>query len=148
MVLKTDLCRFSGLKIYPGHGMRLVRQDSTQFQFLNSKTKRLFNQRKKPSRIAWTFLYRKQHKKGIEEAGGKKARKVKRSGLTGRSIVGASLELITKKRSESGSQRKAAQEAALREVKERKKKTAAEKKDQKLAQRAQQAQAKGGRSKR
>uniref|UniRef100_A0A8R7TXZ9 Large ribosomal subunit protein eL24-related N-terminal domain-containing protein n=1 Tax=Triticum urartu TaxID=4572 RepID=A0A8R7TXZ9_TRIUA len=28
MVLKTELCRFSGQKIYPGKGIRFIRSDS------------------------------------------------------------------------------------------------------------------------
>uniref|UniRef100_A0A2P2J232 Large ribosomal subunit protein eL24-related N-terminal domain-containing protein n=1 Tax=Rhizophora mucronata TaxID=61149 RepID=A0A2P2J232_RHIMU len=28
MVLKTELCRFSGAKIYPGKGIRYIRSDS------------------------------------------------------------------------------------------------------------------------
>ena len=28
MVIKTDLCAFSGLKIWPGHGQRYVRVDN------------------------------------------------------------------------------------------------------------------------
>ena len=63
MVLKTQTCRFSGLRIYPGHGMRLTKMDSSTFLFLNSKCKRLFNQRLKPAKLAWTVFYRKAHKK-------------------------------------------------------------------------------------
>lgn len=45
MVIKTESCRFSGLRIYPGHGMTMIRVDSQVFKFLSSKTKRLFNLR-------------------------------------------------------------------------------------------------------
>ena len=63
MVLKTEVCRFSGLKIYPGHGMRLTKMDSQTFLFLNAKCKRLFNLRLRPAKLAWTTQYRKAHKK-------------------------------------------------------------------------------------
>ena len=63
MVLKTEVCRFSGLKIYPGHGMRLTKTDSQTFLFLNAKCKRLFNLRLRPAKLAWTTQYRKAHKK-------------------------------------------------------------------------------------
>ncbi|GAB4834348.1 hypothetical protein Ancab_032603 [Ancistrocladus abbreviatus] len=65
MVLKTELCRFSGAKIYPGKGIRFVRADSQVFLFSNSKCKRYFHNRLKPSKLCWTAVYRKQHKKDI-----------------------------------------------------------------------------------
>nr|BAH56890.1 AT2G36620 [Arabidopsis thaliana] len=63
MVLKTELCRFSGQKIYPGRGIRFIRSDSQVFLFLNSKCKRYFHNKLKPSKLCWTAMYRKQHKK-------------------------------------------------------------------------------------
>ena len=63
MVLKTENCSWSGLRVYPGHGMRSYLRDSRTFLFLNAKVKSLFGQRKKPARIAWTTAYRKEHKK-------------------------------------------------------------------------------------
>jgi len=63
MVLKTEKCSFSGLRVYPGHGMRLTKQDSSTFLFLNGKCKKLAAQKKKPAKLAWTTTYRKAHKK-------------------------------------------------------------------------------------
>ena len=63
MVLKTTTCRFSGLRIYPGRGILFVRTDGQQYLFINRKIKSLFGQRKRPAKIAWTTVYRKQHKK-------------------------------------------------------------------------------------
>lgn len=63
MVLKTEKCSFSGLRMYPGHGMRLTKQDSSTFLFLNGKCKKLASQKKKPAKLAWTTTYRKAHKK-------------------------------------------------------------------------------------
>jgi large subunit ribosomal protein L24e len=63
MVLKTTLCRFSGLRIYPGKGVLFVRTDSQQYLFLSKKTRKMFINRKRPAKLAWTTLYRKQHKK-------------------------------------------------------------------------------------
>lgn len=34
-----------------------------QFLFLKQKCKSLYNQRKRPAKLAWTTLYRKQHRK-------------------------------------------------------------------------------------
>jgi ribosomal protein L24E len=63
MVLKTEKCSFSGLRVYPGHGMRLTKQDSSTFLYLNGKCKKLAEQKKKPAKLAWTYAYRKAHKK-------------------------------------------------------------------------------------
>ncbi len=48
-------------------GKLYVRGDSKIFRFANGKTESLFLQRKNPRRIAWTVLFRRQHKKGISE---------------------------------------------------------------------------------
>ena len=63
MVLKTTICRFSGLRIYPGRGILYIRTDGQQYLFINQKCKSMFMQRKRPAKIAWTTTYRKQHKK-------------------------------------------------------------------------------------
>jgi large subunit ribosomal protein L24e len=48
-------------------GKIFVRGDSKVFRFFNGKSESLFLQRKNPRRIAWTVLYRRQHRKGISE---------------------------------------------------------------------------------
>ncbi|KAL2660579.1 hypothetical protein AAZV13_03G149900 [Glycine max] len=113
MVLKTELCRFSGAKIYPGKGIRFVRGDSQVFLFANSKCKRYFHNRLKPSKLTWTAMYRKQHKKDIAQEAVKKRRRAAKKPYS-RSIVGATLEVIQKKRAEKPEVRDAAREAALR----------------------------------
>ena len=35
MVVKTEVCSFSGLRIYPGHGILFIRSDSKSFKFLS-----------------------------------------------------------------------------------------------------------------
>ncbi|KAF7068629.1 hypothetical protein CFC21_074365 [Triticum aestivum] len=131
MVLKTELCRFSGAKIYPGKGIRFIRSDSQVFLFSNSKCKSYFHNRLKPAKLAWTAMYRKQHKKDIHAEAAKKRRRTTKRPYS-RSIVGASLEVIQKKRAEKPEVRDAAREAALREIKERIKKTKDEKKAKKV----------------
>ncbi|XP_050376931.1 60S ribosomal protein L24 [Argentina anserina] len=130
MVLKTELCRFSGAKIYPGRGIRFIRSDSQVFLFLNSKCKRYFHNRLKPSKITWTAMFRKQHKKDSAQESVKKKRRSTKKPYS-RSIVGATLEVIQKRRTEKPEVRDAAREAALREIKERIKKTKDEKKAKK-----------------
>lgn len=69
-MLKTTLCRFSGLRIYPGRGVLFVRTDSQQYLFLSKKTRKMYINRKRPAKLAWTTLYRKQHKKDQVRCGG------------------------------------------------------------------------------
>jgi large subunit ribosomal protein L24e len=68
MVLKTDTCSFSGLRIYPGHGQKLIRLDGKPYFFLSSKAKALFYQRRKPQTVAWTVYYRRVMKKARRRA--------------------------------------------------------------------------------
>ncbi|KAK4400722.1 60S ribosomal protein L24 [Sesamum angolense] len=126
----TELCRFSGAKIYPGKGIRFIRSDSQVFLFANSKCKRYFHNRLRPAKLTWTAMYRKQHKKDIAAEAVKKRRRTTKKPYS-RSIVGATLEVIQKRRAEKPEVRDAAREAALREIKERIKKTKDEKKAKK-----------------
>ncbi|KAK6137527.1 hypothetical protein DH2020_028725 [Rehmannia glutinosa] len=126
----TELCRFSGAKIYPGKGIRFIRSDSQVFLFANSKCKRYFHNRLRPAKLTWTAMYRKQHKKDIAAEAVKKRRRATKKPYS-RSIVGATLEVIQKRRAEKPEVRDAAREAALREIKERIKKTKDEKKAKK-----------------
>ncbi len=57
------------LGIY-SQGKLYVRGDNKIFRFQNGKSESLFLQRKNPRRIAWTTLYRRQHRKGVSEVSG------------------------------------------------------------------------------
>ncbi|KAF2839803.1 hypothetical protein M501DRAFT_991808 [Patellaria atrata CBS 101060] len=109
---------FSGQKIYPGKGKLYVRGDSKIFRFQNGKTESLFLQRKNPRRIAWTVLYRRQHKKGISEEVAKK--RTRRTVKHQRAIVGASLDVIKERRSQRPEARAAARQAAVEAGKKQK----------------------------
>ncbi|KAJ5946012.1 hypothetical protein N7454_002851 [Penicillium verhagenii] len=114
---------FSGQKIYPGK---------------NGKSESLFLQRKNPRRIAWTVLYRRQHRKGIsEEVAKKRSRKVVKHQ---RAIVGASLDVIKERRSQRPEAREAARKQAITDAKEKKTAAVAQKK----ADKAKNAASKGG----
>ncbi|KAF7147595.1 hypothetical protein RHSIM_Rhsim03G0084600 [Rhododendron simsii] len=169
--MKTELCRFSGAKIYPGRGIRFVRSDS-QVVF-----KLTFG-----SQITWSMKYSIPVSIGLPSIGEEKVislpgidicalylsihlgfpvsqfkivqddtkEAVKKRRRTtkkpySRSIVGATLEVIQKKRTEKPEVRDAAREAALREIKERIKKTKDEKKAKKaeVTAKAQKAGGKG-----
>lgn len=120
---------FSGQKIYPGKGKIYVRGDSKIFRFQNGKTESLFLQRKNPRRIAWTILFRKQHKKGISEEVIKK--RSRRTIKSQRGIVGASLDLIKEKRGQRLEVRVAARQAAIKEGKDKRAAAASAKKAEK-----------------
>ena len=73
----------------------------------------MFNQRKRPAKLAWTVLYRKAHRKDQElQVARKKRRAVNKAAV--RSVAGTSLEVLAKKKAEKPEQRKASREAALR----------------------------------
>lgn len=109
---------FSGQRIYPGKGKLYVRGDSKIFRFQNGKSESLFLQRKNPRRIAWTVLYRRQHRKGISEEVAKK--RTRRTVKSQRAIVGASLDVIKEKRNQRPEARSAARAAAIKESKDKK----------------------------
>ncbi|RDW92556.1 60S ribosomal protein L24 [Coleophoma crateriformis] len=120
---------FSGEKIYPGKGKLYVRGDSKIFRFQNGKTESLFLQRKNPRRIAWTVLFRRQHKKGISEEVAKK--RSRRTVKSQRAIVGASLDVIKERRTQRPEARTAARLAAIKEGKDKKAAAASAKKAEK-----------------
>ncbi|KAH8661913.1 60S ribosomal protein L24a [Xylariales sp. PMI_506] len=120
---------FSGQRIYPGKGKLYVRGDSKIFRFQNGKSESLFLQRKNPRRIAWTVLYRRQHRKGITEEAAKK--RTRRTVKAQRAIVGASLEVIKERRAMRPEARSAQRSQAIKDAKEKKAAAAAVKKDEK-----------------
>jgi len=118
MVVKTEVCAFSGSKIYPGHGITFVRIDNKAFKFVSCKVKSYFAHRWNPRKLAWTQMFRRLHKKGtLEEQAKKRSRKVQK-GAT-KAIQGATLDVIKARRNEKPDVRQAARDAALRDAKER-----------------------------
>ncbi|KAI5846185.1 ribosomal protein L24e-domain-containing protein [Tricharina praecox] len=116
--MKVEQDSFSGRKIYPSKGKLFVRGDSKIFRFVNGKSESLFLQRKNPRRIAWTVLFRRQHKKGVHEETAKK--RTRRTVKAQRPIVGLSLDVIKEKRSLRPEARQAVRAAAIKEGKEKK----------------------------
>jgi len=127
MVIKTDTCFFTELKIFPGHGKRLVLKDGKLLAFINRKSRSLFLQRKRAQRLHWTQAWRRLHrKKGTVEQLAKK--KIKKAGRVFKPISGFSMDLVIKKRDMKPDARKAEREAQLRDIKERQRKGKEEKK--------------------
>lgn len=119
--MKIELCAFSGFKIYPGHGRTMVKADGKTYKFLSAKTQRSHDLKRNPRNITWTTLYRRKHKKGIEEDVAKK--RTKRTQKFQRAVVGASLNDILAKRNQKPEVRIAQREQAIRAAKEAKKTT-------------------------
>lgn len=132
MVIKTDPCAFSELKIYPGRGIRFVARDGKVHFFISSKTKSLFHQRIKPVKLTWTQASRRFNKKtkvvDIQKKRTKKTTRVQKA------VVGMSLDEIKRKRSEDANQRDANLEAVKKELKDRNLKKIAQKKAEKAKQ--------------
>ena len=138
--MKIDLCVYSGYKIYPGHGRTLVKADGKSYKFLSSRTHKAHMLKRNPRKISWTVLYRRKHKKGLEEDVTKK--RTRRAQKFQRAVVGATLQDIMAKRNQKPEVRKAQREQAVRAAKDQKKATNVKKpaavKD-KAAQKAQKA---------
>ncbi|KAI8922932.1 ribosomal protein L24e-domain-containing protein [Entophlyctis helioformis] len=123
--MRTEICNFSGFKIYPGKGRLFVRSDSKVFRFVNGKSESYFLQRLKPSKLDWTVVFRRLHKKGISEEAAKK--RSRRTVKVQRAVVGASLDAIKAKRDQNPVARAAERKKAVDAIKEKKKEEQAKK---------------------
>src|SRR4051812_20504048 len=95
------------------------------FTFVNTKCEVTFKRKTNPREVQWTQIYRRVHKKGTTtEVTKKKTRKIVK---VQRDIVGASREQIMQKKHQRPEIRAASREAALKEIKDRKKKQGAKK---------------------
>ncbi|KAL7740439.1 hypothetical protein ACLKA6_013232 [Drosophila palustris] len=124
--MKIGLCAFSGYKIYPGHGKTMVKIDGKTFTFLDKKCERSYLMKRNPRKVTWTVLYRRKHRKGIEEEASKK--RTRRTQKFQRAIVGASLAEIMAKRNMKPEVRKAQRDQAIKVAKEQKRAVKAAKK--------------------
>nr|ACO12385.1 60S ribosomal protein L24 [Lepeophtheirus salmonis] len=132
--MEIDLCSYSGYKIYPCRGRTLVRPDGKVFKFLDGRSHKAHLLKRNPRKVTWTVLYRRKHKKGIEEETSKK--RTKRTQRFQRAVVGATLQDILAKRNQKPEVRKAQREQAIRAAKDSKKATKASKKPQAQATKA------------
>ena len=90
--MKIELCVYSGYKIYPGHGRSLVKVDGKNLRFLSSRCHKAHLLKRNPREVPWTVLYRRKHKKGLEEDVSKKRNK--RTQKFQRAVVGATLQVF------------------------------------------------------
>merc|ERR1712156_797468 len=117
--MKIDLCNYSGYKCYPSRGITYVKADGKTFRFLDGCSKKAHMLKRNPRKVTWTVLYRRKHRKGVEEETAKK--RTKRTHKFQRAIVGASLNEILAKRNQKPELRKAQRDEAIRAAKEVKK---------------------------
>merc|ERR1711974_147477 len=121
-----ELCGYSGYKIYPSKGRTLIKADGKTFKFINGRCHKAHLLKRNPRKVTWTVLYRRKHRKGIEEETSKK--RTKRTQKFQRAVVGATLQDILAKRNQKPDVRKAQREQAIRAAKEVKKTQKATKK--------------------
>eukprot|EP01139_Manchomonas_bermudensis_P014361 Amastigsp_a508405_2692.p3 type:complete len:143 gc:universal Amastigsp_a508405_2692:27-455(+) len=119
--MKVERCVFSGFKIYPQRGAMFIRSDAKTFRFLNGKCRSHFAQRHFPRKMAWTQIFRRMHKKGLESQ--QTRRRQRKVVKFNRGVIGATVEQIKQKRAQKKETPKPTAEAAKKA-----KKTSAEKK--------------------
>merc|ERR1712164_89960 len=121
MVVKTDLCNYSGFKIYPGHGKKFVRLDQKMFTFINGKVAACQLMKRRNLTTKWTAHYRRINKKGtLEET--ERRKRSKKAVVRTREISGFTQEMIEKKKAArpATTGKGKATDAALKELKSRK----------------------------
>eukprot|EP01125_Pyxidicula_operculata_P011270 TRINITY_DN3683_c0_g1_i1.p1 TRINITY_DN3683_c0_g1~~TRINITY_DN3683_c0_g1_i1.p1 ORF type:complete len:147 (-),score=37.48 TRINITY_DN3683_c0_g1_i1:50-490(-) len=119
--MKTEVCSFSGAKIYPSKGIRFIRGDSKVFVFLNAKNKRYFHQGQKSAKFRWTLVYRRLHKKGVSDARARRRKRVVRK--VQKAVVGLDMEQLKKIKRETPDKAKERREANLKELRDRRAKS-------------------------
>eukprot|EP00461_Guttulinopsis_vulgaris_P002698 UN02699 len=98
MVVKTETCFFSEIRIYPGHGSRLVRRDGRVLTFANHKSVAHYVNRKRAQNLRWTQSWRRNHKK-VAAAHLTAKKLVKKTTKVFKTFVGLSLEDLKERKS-------------------------------------------------
>merc|ERR1712022_64087 len=119
MVVKTELCNYSGFRIYPGHGKKFVRSDQKMFTFVTAKAEACFKMKRRNLTTKWTVQYRRINKKGTLEESEKK-RRSKKTVVRTREIIGLSKETIEKKKAAKPVAKDKQKDSVLKEIKSRK----------------------------
>ena len=63
MVVKTEVCNFSEMKIYPGKGIRVITRDGKYLIFSTRKSRAYHLRKTKGQVIRWTVVWRRLNKK-------------------------------------------------------------------------------------
>ncbi|KAE9552416.1 hypothetical protein FO519_004357 [Halicephalobus sp. NKZ332] len=133
--MKLETCVYSGYKIHPGHGKRIVRTDGKVQIFLNKRcVLAAIRLKRNPRDIPWTVLYRRKYKKGIHADANTQKKRVKRTvQVASRPIGDVSVEALLAKRNQKPEFRKAQREQAVKVAKDALRAKQAEKKAKKAA---------------
>uniref|UniRef100_A0A183CL56 Large ribosomal subunit protein eL24 n=1 Tax=Globodera pallida TaxID=36090 RepID=A0A183CL56_GLOPA len=137
--MKLETCVYSGYKIHPGHGKRVVRADGKIQIYLSKKCQRGAALKRNPRDVPWTVLYRRKHKKGVHAEEGTQRKRVKRTvQIASRPIADLTVEALLAQRNQKPEFRKQQRESAIKAAKEsaRIKKEETKKKHQKLDKKA------------
>jgi len=79
MVVKTSVCNYSDLKIYPGHGVKIISREGKIQIYIHKKARKQAMKKTKPQKIKWTTAWRRVNKKiKNTEATKKKRRRAKK----------------------------------------------------------------------
>merc|ERR1712048_574378 len=134
------VCHYCDLKIYPGHGTKIITREGRIFIYIHKKARSQALRKTKAQMIKWTTAWRRANKKiKTSEIGKKKRRKAKR---VVREITGMTADEINRRKAESGADRDARKNEAIRQIKERRAKIA--KANQKVAPQKQHAKPQKG----
>merc|ERR1740139_1711411 len=119
MVVKTEVCHYCDLKIYPGHGTKIITREGKIHIYLHKKARHQAQRKIKAQNIKWTVAWRRMIKN--TDLFKKKRRKARR---VVREITGMTADEINRRKAETPSDRDARKNEAIRQIKEREAKIA------------------------
>merc|ERR1712187_985627 len=122
MVVKTEVCHYCELKIYPGHGTKIITREGKIHIYLHKKARHQAIKKIKVQKIKWTTSWRRHNKKiKATDLAKKKRRRAKK---VVREIVGMSVDEVNRRKHETANEKNARMNEATRQIKERRAKLA------------------------